>query len=203
MSETESAKTCRDARGGVGGGGGATPSGLALLEQALLDALAARQRDERLGALADDKDVLQSRGERVAGGVLDVDDVERALVLLDELDDADATQVATADDHAEMTDAKLDDLGDLARFDVDLDRVVDLDQRVRVANRARVVRDDVRHALGADELVAHAAQLELGLGRQNLVHRKAALDVVQQAVVFVRFGDRDDVCSARAEQSAR
>lgn len=121
-------------------------------------------------------------------------DVKRALVLLDELDDADSAQIATADDHAEIADAELDHLGHLAGLDVDLDGVVDLDERVGIANGARVVCHDIRHALGADKLVSHAAQLELGLGGQNFMHSESTLDVVQQSVVLVRLWNRNNIC---------
>lgn len=131
--------------------------------------------------------------------IFDVNDVERARVLFDVLHETDTTQIATADNHAEVARLEFDELDDFASFDVDLDGVVDFDERVRVADGARVVRDNVRHAFGADELVAHAAQLVLGFLRQNFQHRETAFDVVEQAKVFVGFRDLHNVHEAARE----
>lgn len=63
--------------------------------------------------------------------------------------------------HIQVTWVELDDVHDLAGGDVELDGVVDLDERVGVAQRAPVVRHDVRHVLGARRHALHLAQLVL------------------------------------------
>ena len=57
-------------------------------------------------------------------GVLDVADVEGSLVLLLVGDGADTPAVTSASDHAEVADAELDEVLDLASLDVKHDRVV-------------------------------------------------------------------------------
>lgn len=60
-----------------------------------------------------------------------------------------------------LTGLELDEVHDLAGGDVELHRVVDLDQRVRVAQRAPVVRHQERHVLRAHRHPSHLAQLVL------------------------------------------
>lgn len=134
---------------------------VALLGDGEAHALAARQRDVGLGALADDEHVVQARGEGVARHVAHVHDVEGAGVALARHDGAHSPQVTPARDHAQVAGLELDEVHDLGGVDVELDGVVDLDERVRVAQRAPVVRHQVRHVLGPRAHVAHLAQLVL------------------------------------------
>jgi hypothetical protein len=79
----------------------------ALLDDRLSHTLAERQRHTSdLVLLPMMKTLLRRVGKQVAGGVLDVDDRERARVLLDVLHQTDATQVAAANDHGEVADLK-------------------------------------------------------------------------------------------------
>ena len=104
-----------------------------LLGDGELDTLALGQRDPGL-VLANDENVALTGGEGVVNGVLDVDDVETTIVSLTVSDDTNTTHVATTSDHDDDTSVELDKVGDLASGKVDLDSVVDLDQRVRVAD---------------------------------------------------------------------
>ena len=87
---------------------------LLLLDDGGLDALPLGERDERLGGLADDEHVRATGGEGLAGGILDVNDVERTSVTLTRLHQTNATDVATSSDHAEVAGFELDVVNDLA-----------------------------------------------------------------------------------------
>ena len=65
----------------------------------------------------------------------------------------------------------------LASLKVELDRVHLRESRVRVPDRAAVVRDHVRDALGTLGDLLHAAQLELRLVGGDAVHRETAADL--------------------------
>mmetsp|Transcript_29751 Transcript_29751/g.88351 ORF Transcript_29751/g.88351 Transcript_29751/m.88351 type:complete len:267 (+) Transcript_29751:42-842(+) len=174
--------------------------GGAVLDDAELDAVALGQRDPRLGALADDEDVLQARGEGVAHGILDVDDLEGARVPLAVGDGAHTADVVTAADHHGVAGLEGREVQDLAGLEVHAHRVVDLDRRVRVAQRAAVVGDRVGGALGAAHELPHAAELVGGLLLDDLVDREAALGVVEQAEVLLGLLDLHDVHEARREE---
>ena len=74
---------------------------------------------------------------------------------------ADAAHVtATSAEHKDAS-VELDVLGHAASLEVNLDRVVDLDVGVGVADGAAVVRHNVRHALGANLGAGDLAQLVL------------------------------------------
>lgn len=98
-----------------------------------LDTLALRQAYPWL-LLANDENVALPGSELVVDGVLQVDDVEATVVAFAVGDDTNTAHVATASDHGDDASVELDKVGDLARGEVDLDGVVDPDQRVGVAD---------------------------------------------------------------------
>lgn len=109
------------------------PAAVTLLGNSELDTLALGQGDP--GALrADDEDVALTGGEGVVNSVLDVDDVETTIVALTVGDDTNTTHVATTGDHGNGTSVELNEVGNLASVQVNLDSVVDLDQGVGVAD---------------------------------------------------------------------
>ena len=71
-----------------------------------------------------------------------MDNVKGTRVAIAGLDDANATSVTTASDHAQVASLELDVLGDGAGLNVEDDGVVDLDVGRWVADGARVVGDD-------------------------------------------------------------
>merc|ERR1711943_134737 len=113
---------------------------LPLLEDRELDALALRQRHLQVVILADDEDVREPRRELVVPRVADRDDVEGPGVLLDVHDRTHPTSIAALRDHARHAHIKFNGLDDLARLQADLDHIMNLDRRRRVADRAAVVR---------------------------------------------------------------
>jgi hypothetical protein len=68
-----------------------------------------------------------------------VDNVEASVVALTVSDDTNTTHVTTTSDHDDHTSVELDEVGDLAGGEVDLDGVVDLDGWVRVTDATRML----------------------------------------------------------------
>lgn len=115
---------------------GISTAAITLLGNGKLDTLALGEGDPGL-ILANDEDVGFTGSEGVVNGILDVDDVETTIVALTVGDDTDTTHVATTGNHGDDTSVELDEVGDLAGGEVDLDSVVDLNQGVRVADAIR------------------------------------------------------------------
>lgn len=112
---------------------GVSASAVTLLGDGELDTLALGQGDPGL-LLANDEDVALAGGEGVVNGVLEVDDGEATIVTLAVGDDTDTTHVATAGNHGNGTSVEPDEVLDFTGLKVNLDGVVDLDQRVGVAD---------------------------------------------------------------------
>jgi len=112
---------------------GVSTSAVTLLSDGELDTLALGQRDPGL-VLANDENVALTGGEAVVNGILDVDDVESTVVALTVSDDTNTTHVTTTSNHDDGAGIELDEIGDLAGGEFNLDSVVDLDQRVRVTD---------------------------------------------------------------------
>lgn len=112
---------------------GVSASTVTLLSDGELDTLALRQRDPGL-VLANDENVALTGSEAVVNGILDVDDVETTVVALTVSDDTNTTHVTTTSNHNNGAGVELNEVGDLASGELNLDSVVDLDQRVRVAD---------------------------------------------------------------------
>ncbi len=87
---------------------------LLLLQDADLDTLPLGQRYERLGSLSDDEHILTSGGEGLANGILNVDDIVGARVLLTVLNDAHTTHVTSGSHHAQVADVVFNELEDFA-----------------------------------------------------------------------------------------
>jgi len=98
-----------------------------------LHTLALRQGNPRL-LLTDDEDVTLARGELVVDSVLNVYDVEAAVMTFAVSDNADTTHVATTGSHGNHTSVEAYGICDFAGSEVDLDSVVNLDGRVWVAD---------------------------------------------------------------------
>lgn len=81
--------------------------------------------------------VALTGGELVVNSVLQVDNVEASVVALTVSDDTNTTHVTTTSDHDDHTSVELNEVGDLASGEVDLDGVVDLDSWVRVTDSTR------------------------------------------------------------------
>ena len=112
---------------------GVRPAAVTLVGNGELDALTLGQRDPWL-LLANDDNVGLTSGELVVNSILQVDNVEASVVAFTMADDTDTTHVATTSDHDDDTSVELDEVGDLASGEVNLDGVVDLDSWVRVAD---------------------------------------------------------------------
>lgn len=174
-------------------------SSISLLGNGELDTLALGQRDERLVALADDEDVGQSGDKLVVKSVLDVDNVEAALVSLSVGDGADSAHVSTSGGHDDVTVLKLDERGDLAGGQVDLDGVVDLDEGIRVSDGSAVVGDEVGDSLLADLDSLDLTELVSSLLIGDSVDGKSALDVVDKSEVLTSLLELDDIHEASGE----
>ena len=104
-----------------------------LLSNGKLDTLALGQRDPGL-LVTNDENIALTGGEGVVNSVLDVDNVETTIVALTVSDDTNTTHVTTTNGHGDGASVELDEVGDLASGEVNLDGVVDLDGRVRVTD---------------------------------------------------------------------
>jgi hypothetical protein len=129
---------------------GLGPAAVTLLSNGELDALALGKADPRLFTANDavirlafahyhptqehSQDVALTGGELVVHGILDVHNVEASVVALTVGNDTDTTHVVTASDHDNDCSVELDEVGDLASSEVNLDGVIDLDGRVGVTD---------------------------------------------------------------------
>jgi hypothetical protein len=134
-----------------------------LLNDGELHTLALGERNGGASRVAQNEDVGQTRGELMPRLVLDVDNVEAARVALTVLDDTNTPNVAAASDCADVADLELVVLDGLARCDVYLDGVVDLDEGIRVADGAAIMGHDVRDRARTNGDLTDGADLELTL----------------------------------------
>ena len=123
-----------------------------------------------------------------------MDNVKATYMALTVRNDAHTAHVTSTGDHNDVTGIKLDKADDLALVDVEFDRVVDLDGRVGIADRAAVVGHDVGYAARPDGQLFYLAEFVGCLFGRDAVDCKAALDVVQEAEVLARLFNRDHVC---------
>ena len=134
-------------------------------------------------------------GKGAVKRVTDVDDIEATNVLLTVYNDTSTTHVATTSDHNNVTGIELDEVGDLARFKVELNGVVDLDRGIRVTDSATIVRNNEWYTLSPNTGLPDLAELVGRLLRSNTVNGEAALDIVEKTEVLARLLERNDIYS--------
>jgi hypothetical protein len=122
-----------------------------------------------------------------------VDNIEATNVLLAMDDNSRTTHIATAGDDNNVTSIKMDEVSNFVLLNIELDGVVRLDGRVRVADGAAIVGNDVRDTTVTDGDLADLAELVGGLLWSNLVDCKAALHVIKKTEMLSRLLNRDDI----------
>mmetsp|Transcript_13115 Transcript_13115/g.48667 ORF Transcript_13115/g.48667 Transcript_13115/m.48667 type:complete len:294 (-) Transcript_13115:33-914(-) len=180
----------------------------ALFKDGELDSLTLRQAHPRvelsvLGRVSDEEDVLETGVERVSSRVPHGDDIEGTRVSLDVRHDPHPSAVTATGNHGDLSELKLQDVDDPAGVDVHLDDVVDLHQRVDVADGAAVVGADGRHLLCCDHEALHAAQLVARLRLRDAVQPEAALGIVEQAEAIAGGRHLHHIHEARREVHVR
>lgn len=167
-----------------------------MLDDGKLDTVSAGKRDQgvlEVGTLSNSENVLETSGKNVASGITNVGNIERTRVLVDGGNHTNATSVTTASDGDEVTSLELDEVEDLAGGDINLNGVVLLDERVRVADGAAIVGNDVRDSLGLSTLLDDLGELVLGLLSSDFVENETALSVVQDTELVARLLDLDNI----------
>lgn len=122
-------------------------------------------------------------------------------------DSSDTTNIVSSGDHGELSDLELDVIDDLVVLKGDLDGVVNVNKRVRVADGASVVGDNERNGGSATGLervgsngvlvsphqLADTAELEGGFLLVNRHEGESSLGVVQQTEVLSGFVKGDNI----------
>ena len=134
-------------------------------------------------------------------------DIESTNVLFTVNDNTCSSHVTATSDHDNVASVELDKVNDLARFNIELDSVVNLDRWVGVANRAAIVSDNVWYTTCTKGNLLHFAKLVRCLLRGDAMDRETTLDVVKKTEVFVGLVNRNNVhetcrvCLIRADLS--
>jgi len=169
------------------------PPEITFLSDTKFDAFALGQRYPRLDTLSNDENVCHPSGECPVQGVLHVDNVETTNMLLPVHDDTSPAHVASTSDHDDIPSIKFDKISYFVLFNVKPDSIVDLNERIRVANSSTIMSNDVRNATCTKGDFADFAKLVGSFFRSDEVNSETALDVVEETEVFTRFFDRYNV----------
>jgi len=108
-------------------------------------------------------------------------------------DSSNSAGVTSSSDHAKVAGVKLDGILDLARGDVDLDTVVDLDDGIGVPDGSAIGGVQVWNSVGSGLGLSDLAQLVLGLLGSDSVNSESSLHVVDDAEVLSGLLDLDDI----------
>mmetsp|Transcript_23202 Transcript_23202/g.43464 ORF Transcript_23202/g.43464 Transcript_23202/m.43464 type:complete len:233 (-) Transcript_23202:27-725(-) len=142
--------------------------------------------------------------------IFKVHNVERTRVHFLTDNDTDTASVSTLSDHRHVSNVELDAINDLVLLDIELHSVVNLDLRIRIADGASIVGNNVRdgsslsllsrvaadHALGTLSLLDDLEELELGISSVDLLEDEASLDIVEETELLVGLGNGDDIHEA-------
>jgi len=172
-----------------------SPATITLLSDRELDTLALGQTDPWLLA-TNDEDVALTSGELVVHSVLDMDNSEATIMALTMSNDTNTTHVTTTSDHGDDTSVELDEVGDLAGSQIDLDGIIDLDLGIWVSDSSCIMRNKKGDASFAELNASDFAKFVCRLFSRDAVHGEPALCVVNEAEVLTSLLDGDDVLEA-------
>jgi len=158
-----------------------------------LDTLVLGKRHHGRGSLANDKHVSFPGGKGCSSCIGDPDDFNGSRMFLSALDNPDASLIASADDHSDVTRVKLDEIGDLVLLQIEHDGIVYLDERVWVPNGTSVMGGDILDASRPYLLSDDLAELVFSLLGADTMKGESALDVVQEPEDLIGLFELDDV----------
>ena len=122
-----------------------------------------------------------------------MDNIEATNVPFTVHDDTSTAHVTATGDHDDVAGIELDVVDNFVLLKVELDGVVDLDQRVRVTDGSAIVGDDVRNTLGAKRDLLDLKEFVGSLLRGDAVDGETALDIVKETEVLAGLLNGDDV----------
>lgn len=158
-----------------------------------METLALGQGDPGLDTLTNNENVGDSGSKSSVQRILDVDNIETSNVLFAVHNDTSTTHVTTTSDHDNVASVKLDKVGDFALLKIELDSVVDLDERIGITDGAAVVGNDVGDTTSTESDLLDFEELVGSLFRSDAVNGESALDIVEETEVFVGLFDGDDI----------
>jgi len=163
------------------------------LQNSLPNTFTLGQGYQGLIPLTDHKNIGDTGGKGMTGSILDVDDIERSLVLFLVNNGTYATVVMSSSSHGEVANIKLNEITNLSSFQIKHNRIVDLDIRIGVADGATVVSGDVRDSSLTEFETLNLAELVRSFFLADAVDNKPTLGIVEETEVLVSLGDIYDV----------
>lgn len=155
--------------------------------------------DRRFAMGADDLNVPNTGGESSVEDVPDMDNVVTSDVFLSAEDGSHSALVTTTSAHDKTSDLEGESVDDLVLLQVKLDRVVDLDDWIRVTDGAAIVSDDEWDTLISELNTLDFAKLVGGFFGTDSVDGKTPLDVEHDSEVLPGLFDGDDIHEAGGE----
>jgi len=113
-----------------------------------------------------------------------VDNVKSSDVLFSVNDDTGTTHVASPSNHDNIACIELDKVGDFVLLEVKLDRVVYMDQRIGITDRATIMSDNMRNPTVADSNTANFEEFIFCFLGCDTMDGETTLDVVKKTEVF-------------------
>ena len=168
-----------------------------------LDTLTLGERDPRLSTLTNSEDVGDTSSKDTVKSVLDVNNFKATNVTFTVNELTNTTNVTTTSNHDNVTDVELDEIFNLASFEVEADGVVSLDQRIRVTDGTTIVGGDVGNTLSTNQNLLNLAQFVLGFFISDAVNSKATFNVIDETEVFTSFFNLDNVCYVKLKKASK
>ena len=117
--------------------------------------------------------------------IFDMNDVKSSNMLLTVHYDSSTTHVTPTSDHNNVSSVKLDIICDFSLLNVELDSVIDVDERVRITDSTTIVSDNVRNSTRSNGDPSNFEELVLGFLRCNAVDSETTFDIVKESEVLV------------------
>jgi len=108
-------------------------------------------------------------------------------------EDSNSTHVTSSGDHNDLSNIELNKVGDLSSLKVELDTVVNSDQRIGVSNGSSVMENDEGDVLRSNEELLDLAELVLSLISRDGLKNKSSLSIEEESEVLSGLLDGNDI----------
>jgi len=163
------------------------------LKYGQLNTLALWKSDFWVIARANDENILLTSGERVAGNVTDSHNVEGSWVMFNVNNGANTSSVTSLCDHSHLARFEFDEIDYFTGFNINLDNIISLDDRIGVSDGATVVSNNIWDFLVGHSQVLNSAKLELLLLIGDAVKDESTLGVENKSKLITSLWDFNDI----------
>ena len=115
-------------------------------------------------------------------------------MLLSRDNDSNSTNVTSGSNHRKTSGLKLDEVNDLSLLQIESNRIMFPNGRIRIPNGSPIMSSNVRNLFGPNGSVSDGQDLVRGLIFRDSVENESSFDIIEQSEEVIGLLNGDDIC---------